>query len=317
MYMFREWTGMLQQALILYLVVTFGFLVTVCESDCHWIKNPLTLKSRRQPGCWVGNEFHPFDSEWVSPKDCEECHCYRNGMECCSSDTVLEFNRKVCFAIKVNCTHRVVRRKNPAISCPFKVVQKNTDSTDSDDSTDSKDKILGIGKSSKVKSESKERNLMKVVNFIKFLQLKNAAQKNHSKSNSQERHVQEKNGKSNEKPQEGNAKSYNPDNNVQEHNVKSNPQENNAQEQKAKSNAEENQVQDKNTKDNSKETNVEEQKAKSNAEENQVQDKNTKGNSKEKYVQEQKVKGSTLKEGIKQHIANNLANIISKLQKNN
>ncbi|XP_056386393.1 beta-microseminoprotein-like [Hyla sarda] len=119
------------------LVVALGFFVTASYSDCNWEKN--AIAARRIAGCWKDDEMHPYFSKWITD-DCKECTCHKKGMECCSHDSIaVGYNPKMCIAKKVNCTFTVVRRKDHSIPCPFKLLEIDSDSSDSSDDDSSDD----------------------------------------------------------------------------------------------------------------------------------------------------------------------------------
>ncbi|XP_075466290.1 uncharacterized protein LOC142500903 [Ascaphus truei] len=148
-------------AFILNLTVAFGVFIATCNAACHFdrlqLKNPFQVPT----GCWYEDELHPFFTRWISDH-CEECVCGKRGMECCDHNTIaVGFNPKICESIfiKENCTFKVVRRKNPEVSCPFKTEKRNSDSTDSSDSRDSRDsKDRHDRKDSSDNRDSKDRH---------------------------------------------------------------------------------------------------------------------------------------------------------------
>ncbi|XP_068115046.1 uncharacterized protein [Hyperolius riggenbachi] len=128
------------RGLYLNLVVTFGFLITLCYSACHWEKNKMPPRGQRVEGCWRDGELHPLKSHFKSLETCEECECFERGVHCCEQDKVpVGYNPKICIAKKEKCVHKVVRKKDHSIPCPFKLVEIDSDSSDSSDSSDDND----------------------------------------------------------------------------------------------------------------------------------------------------------------------------------
>ncbi|XP_071985663.1 uncharacterized protein [Engystomops pustulosus] len=127
--------------LLLNIAIALGFFVTSCDSHCHKEKNTIIGRGKGLSGCWRDNEMHPYESKWKT-SDCQECTCYKKGMECCDHELIaVGYNPKVCVAIKVNCTINVVKKKNHSIPCNFTLLEIDTsDSSDSSDSSDQKDK---------------------------------------------------------------------------------------------------------------------------------------------------------------------------------
>ncbi|XP_066456689.1 myb-like protein X isoform X1 [Eleutherodactylus coqui] len=122
--------------LIVAVVVALGLCVTSCYSDCSMQRNQMVPRGTKQTGCWKHGSMHPYFSKWKTT-DCQECTCYKQGVECCSDDSVaIGYNPKICIAIKEDCVTKVVRKKDHSIKCPHKMIAQNTDSTDSSDSKD-------------------------------------------------------------------------------------------------------------------------------------------------------------------------------------
>ncbi|XP_069835246.1 beta-microseminoprotein-like isoform X2 [Dendropsophus ebraccatus] len=120
---------------ILHVVGALGFFVILCHSDCNWQKNTLTRGAKG--GCLRDGKLQNYTSKW-STDNCEQCTCYKFGIKCCTQDAILVgFNPRMCKAIKVNCTYKVVRKRDPSIPCAFKLLELDSDSSDNSEGTSS------------------------------------------------------------------------------------------------------------------------------------------------------------------------------------